>query len=115
MFVHFDEPGHLAAELADRAELCGLSFQEIELIIGLPQGAFPRALPVLDKEREACLRRLSQLCALVLAMQQQSAARWFRLPIVSLGSFSPIELMTADVQAVSGLLERLREECRKGY
>ena len=110
MHQGFCEVAYIASSLAERAERCGIAACEVEWIIGIPKGSFPRRLPSLDSMREACLRRLDQLCILVLNLMPDDATEWFRTPSLALGGSTPLELMLADAQAVAGLLYALRSE-----
>lgn len=110
MTLDWDEAKMVAVELHGRMGECLLDAGKVESIVGLPSGSFPSNLPALDKSREETLRRLNQVCALVLGLRQDNAGRWFNMPRPDLGRLSPIEAMLDDVRLVAVIRNRLRDE-----
>lgn len=97
----------LLLELEARAQACGLTADELKLIVG----EWPMPACCSRMETEASARRLYELLGLLRWLFAHEAEIWLRTPNRGLNGSVPIYLMTHDRCAVARLRDILRQEC----
>lgn len=95
----------LMGELGARADTCGLSDEDMRLLIGCwPLPTRPALL------HETRARRLYELLGLARWLLVDEAAMWLRSPLRALSGRAPLDVMVRDPSMIAVIRDRLRTE-----